>query len=229
MPSMFMRREYGSSLREVIFDLTAIEEIIDFGTNQIFNGPLNYVCICILRRSLAKQAVNIIKFEYDKLNEIEIEKSLEGEEIEGVNRYVLSPESFDRVSEWYLLDEIQEKATQKIFNKYPPIDNILLYASEGIHSGKDEVFFVPSNKASAFSLESPPFYPLAKGKDIHRYKNIDRNLLNHMVFYPYDLLTGKIIDDYSIEALWPNAWNYLVSCRDILKGRPYFDKSNKKW
>jgi hypothetical protein len=78
-------------------------------------------------------------------------------------------------------------------------------------------------------LESPPVYPLAKGKDIHRYQHVTSEFLKQRVVYPYDLNNGQVLSAEKIKEIAPNAWNYLQNSKKLLAGRSYFNKSNKKW
>lgn len=88
---------------------------------------------------------------------------------------------------------------------------------------------MPRETVKSLDLETPPAYPLAKGKDVHRYQTVINDDLNHFVIYPYDLSTGDVYDESTIRSMSPNVWKYLKESRDLLRGRAYFDKSNKKW
>jgi len=49
-----------------------------------------------------------------------------------------------------------------------------------------------------------------------------------LVFYPYDD-NSKVIPENKLKASYPNTYRYLESQRHLLSGRPYFDKSTKRW
>ena len=229
MPSMFMRREYGISLREYISKNSSFKYIVDFGTYQVFNGVLNYVNIFIIIKLPFQKMVSVIKIEDNKITEQEIKRALMGEEIKGISAFQVPGETFSNSGEWYLSNRDEKRFTQALFDRFSPIQQILAYASEGIHSGKDEVFFVLKSKANELGLESPPTFPLAKGKDIHRYKHIASGDLKQRVIYPYEINNGNVYSPEIMQEIAPNTWNYLLGLKEALSGRPYFDRSNKNW
>jgi len=229
MPSMFMRREYGIGLRKFISKNSNFQNIIDFGSYQVFNGVLNYVNIFIICKSSSQKMVPVIKIDDNKITEQEIKLALMGEEINGIKAFQVPGETFFGSGEWYLSNRDEKRFTQTLFDRFSPIQQILAYASEGIHSGKDEVFFVLKSKANELGLESPPIYPLAKGKDIHRYKHITSGYLKQMVIYPYEINNGNVYSPEIMQEMAPNTWNYLLGLKETLSGRTYFERSNKKW
>ncbi len=228
MPSMFMRREYGKDLRKTILEKSAIERIVDFGTYQVFDGPLNYVNIFIIKKNTSQKAVFTLKIDR-KVSENEVKAALAGGKNDRIKEFLVPGDAFSKSSEWYLYNTDKKNIIDRLFNNYPPIETVLSYASEGIHSGKDEVFFIKSSTAEDLNLETPPVYPLVKGKDVHRYEHIDTKSLKQKVIYPYDLEIGRVYNPDTVEIIAPNVWSYLLSSKDLLKGRGYFDKSNKKW
>ena len=64
-----------------------------------------------------------------------------------------------------------------------------------------------------------------KGKDISPYK-IDWK--KNYCIYPYEK-DGKVIPENEIIEKSPNLYKYLTDSKQLLKGRGYFDKSNKLW
>jgi len=229
LPSMFTRREYGSDLRRVIVELGSVDKVVDFGTNQVFEGPLNYVGIFILRKSREQSNVLATRFDRTGLDSVELDQGLSGEELKGVSHLVVPAQAFQTSSEWYLLDRKEAQLSQHLFGSFPGLETILRNASEGIHSGKDQVFFVPTDTVRNLGIESPPAYPLAKGKDVHRYQSVRHVDLSNYVIYPYNLSTGAVLNESAIAELAPNTWKYLKNSRRLLKGRSYFDKSKKSW
>ncbi len=229
LPSMFTRREYGSDLRRVIVQLGSVDKVVDFGTNQVFAGPLNYVGIFILRKSREQSDVSATRFDRTGLGSVQLAQGLSGKELKGVNRLIVPAQAFHTSSEWYLLDKMEARLSQQLFDSFPGLETLLKNASEGIHSGKDQVFFVPTDAVRTLGLERPPAYPLAKGKDVHRYQAVRHVDLSNFVIYPYILSTGAVLSESALAQLAPNTWEYLKSSRRLLKGRSYFDKSRKNW
>ncbi|KAF5051918.1 Type IIS restriction enzyme Eco57I [anaerobic digester metagenome] len=227
MPSMFTRRDYGIDLRKTINDLGSIEHVVDFGTNQVFKKATNYVAIYFMGKSRQKKEIPVVRYDNNELNSLKLAKSLKDNNVSGVKRFQATYKIFDTEENWYLLNDIELSIFERLLGSFPPLKEMLLYGSEGIHSGKDQVFFLKTELAIKLDLESPPTYPLAKGKDIHRYQFV--NEFKHQVIYPYDLINGTVLSEKIMKSDFPNTWKYLVNSRQLLKGRKYFDKSGKKW
>jgi len=229
LPSMFMRREYGADLRQTICDLAALRSLVDFGTNQVFDGPLNYVAILILQKRCDQPVFQVTQFLRTGMTQHELKATVEGDSIAGVIRYALQSDALRAPEGWKISDTQKAALIDRLMTLAQPLNRILQCASEGIHSGKDEVFFVPSRAAANAAFESPPAFPLAKGKDIHRYDFVDSKKLRHTVIYPYDLQSRRVLTSRELKQQAPNVWAYLQQSRPLLKGRPYFDRSDKEW
>jgi len=204
IPSMFMRREYGKSLRDYLSKNTSFLKIIDFGTNQIFNKAMNYVSIIILSKSSLNNSVNIVQFNKTGLSSFEIKKAIEMENTESIKYFSLNQNQFRTDSEWFLHDETTNFLMKRFFSGFVTMNDILTFASEGIHSGKDEVFFVKSSFHKENNFENEITWPLAKGKDIHRYYPINSKTLEYYVIYPYDIKTGYVLNDKYLSKMTPN-------------------------
>jgi hypothetical protein len=229
IPSMFARREYGRDLRRTINKLGTIEGIVDFGTNQVFNTAMNYVGVFIMGKSPRQNEVPIIICEQAGIVGSDLQRCLMGEKVRGVRSFLAPANIFNTSDEWYFHSREEFKLIHRLFNSFINLGTIISHASEGIHSGKDTVFFVPKKTVHDLSLETPPVYPLAKGKDIHRYQAIVVDNLDNFVIYPYDLASEKVYDKAALQNISPNTWAYLNKSKNLLNGRGYFDRSNKLW
>ncbi|NQE45766.1 hypothetical protein C5S31_07080, partial [ANME-1 cluster archaeon GoMg2] len=229
IPSMFARREYGRDLRRTINKLGTIEGIVDFGTNQVFNTAMNYVGVFIMGKTPMQNDVPVIRCERAGIVGSDLQRCLMGEKVRGVQSFLAPANIFNTSDEWYFLSREEFKLIHRLFNSFINLGTIISHASEGIHSGKDTVFFVPKKTVHDLSLETPPVYPLAKGKDIHRYQAIVVDNLSNFVIYPYDLASEKVYDKAALQNISPNTWAYLNKSKNLLKGRGYFDRSNKLW
>ncbi|MBU4446250.1 hypothetical protein KJ656_14410, partial [bacterium] len=106
------------------------------------------------------------------------------------------------------------------------LDELCKYIFVGIQSGKDEVFYINMDVISQFNLEKDIIYPIFRGEDIRRYFS---RCSDTWVIYPYDRETNEVIQERNLKEKYPNVYRYLQDKRDNLRGRKYFDKSNKKW
>lgn len=228
LPSMFLRREYGEELRKHIAKTASVQEIVDFGTNQVFETAMNYTCLLFLKPGVSRQKADITRYYRSGLKSSEIAQGLT-QRTPGVQRYRLSRTAFPPEKEWFLVPNDLARISDRLFTSFPHLASFLENASEGIHSGKDEVFFLSAEYASTTKLEEQIVHPLAKGKDVHRYVSIVARNLAHRVVYPYDINTGEVISERVLAHDYPNVYRHLVESKSLLKGRSYFDKSSKLW
>lgn len=230
VPSMFMRREYGSDIRKVIVEESNLSRVVDFGTNQVFKGPLNYVAILVLERGVKSRPFDVVTFDRTGLDASELEKFLNGEGVEpGISKFSMKSASLTTEAGWQFVDEAKAAFANRLFSTKSSLGDITKYVSEGIHSGKDEVFFIPRGRADELKLEQGTLFPLAKGKDVHRYEPVDAKAFAHSVLYTYDLGSGSVLPEARLKKQFPRTWDYLKASRDLLTGRDYFDKSSKEW
>jgi len=223
MPTMFLIRDYGVGIRKVINDYFSFEEIIHFGTNQIFHNAMNYVGIFTFTKK-KKEKSKILKFLDCDFTENEIDFLINRKSKS--NKKYIEFETFTtdfNDKEWHLLSSI-EKRLFRIFESHRPLSEYLEFASEGIHSGKDEVFFIKN-----CTFTDTIVFPLAKGKDVHRYEDIDNKQFVHSVIYPYNLKNGKVVNEIELKGKYKKVYQYLVDSRKKLAGRSYFEKSSKIW
>lgn len=224
MPSMFLVRDYGNSIREILAQSAHMREIIHFGTNQIFDGAMNYVGIFIIDKADVDETA-IHKFIDCNFTSRDIELLFNGGSVSKKHRsFTLDKKSLPSDNYWYLQTS-SEQGIATLFKRHSPLSSYLDFASEGIHSGKDSVFFVDSKKF----LRSSIVYPLAKGGDIHRYMDADNAKYAKRVIYPYDTITGNVINEGDLRSNHPDVYAYLIDSREKLKGRAYFDASSKEW
>ncbi len=229
LPSMFAHREYGTGLRRVISKNASVVHVVDFGSNRVFQGPMNYVAIYIFCRGTWRNLTRVVRFDKHGQSSQTIQSVLSGQIVRGVSMFDASPKTFAGSNPWRLASEFEKRLFAKATGVSVPLASLVTYASEGIHSGKDPVFYLPTREALELGLESPPVFALVKGKDVHRYHWIQEEQLSMKVIYPYDLSSGNTLSEDELKAAFPHVWEYLVCSQSRLRGRSYFDRSSKKW
>ena len=229
VPSMFMYREYGADLRALIAECAHLVNLVDFGTNQVFSNAMNYVCIAVMSTRPTDADVHVTCFRSCGLPPSALKEALDATPESGVLHFKLPQATFAVAHPWSVYSDEESSTIEKLKSHGEPLASFVQYASEGIHSGKDLVFYLSVAKARTMQLESPPVYPLAKGKDVHRYEYVDPAVLPNVVIYPYDTNSRNVISQAELARKAPNTFSYLQSAREHLKGRAYFDKSNKLW
>lgn len=113
---------------------------------------------------------------------------------------------------------------ESIPRDFVKLESITKSVSEGIHSGKDEVFFLGPETITEYSLEEDLLKPVLKGKDIKKYLPPKTGL---KVIYPYK--NDEVIPKNQLQNDYPNTWSYLKENEGKLREREYVLDSGKEW
>lgn len=206
-PTRFMHRDYGLEIRKFINKTYTVNQIIDFGDSQIFNTATTYTGIFLFQNRESKD----YNFEY-------------GKNIRRVNNQLIPKEKLTP-KPWYFQTDSADLLLNKIRQNTFTLESLVTGIFQGIATGKDQVFVVKENLINELKLEKKSVKKFLMGKDI------GPNLITwskHYVIYPYDD-DGKVISEKSLKSNYPNTYSYLLNERANLKGRDYFDNSNKAW
>lgn len=229
-PTTFMMKDYGRSLRDFIRKYFTLLTIVDFGDFQVFENATNYTGIFLFK----KYTIDNYNFHFHKYfgtnRKIKLEEFDQSLNMLSDTKY----KSFVNISSQHLSDKSWLFNTiDKVgilskldLEKDTELGVITKYVFVGIQSGKDEVFFVNDALIKELKLEMDIIHPILKGKDVNRYAT---NWSGTYVIYPYNRTTNNVISENEFKGKYPNVYNYLRQQRNKLRGRKYFDESNKLW
>ena len=211
-PTNFTKRQHGHILREILKEKYTIIKIIDFQDQQIFEGALNYTGIFILQKSKAPLNHKIIY----------ISKEISS------NPIAIRQDSLED-NGWVFRDKDSDKVIKTIqTTPHMKLDELSEGISEGIVTGKNEVFLLDNSEINKLDLELEILKPIAQGKDIQKYHHFTPK---YFVIYPYQNKVDKteVIPEGKLQKLYPQIWSYLCVNKTILSGRDYFTKTTKTW
>lgn len=222
-PTMFMKRDYGKSIREFANNHYSIKTIIDFSDKQMFESATTYTGIFIYDKQ--ENTDNIVSY-------YRLEKDISVSSAQFSLHALLASDYFSAIKKpqkdlgttWAFENEEATEILANIANGTTPLKDLAKSIFQGIASGKDEVFYVDQDTINAYNLEPALLKRLYKGKDIKRYKS---TWSGYYVIYPYT--NNKLIAEDLLREKYSNTYNYLCEKRELLKGRGYFDKSTKEW
>lgn len=211
-PTNFTKRRYGQKLREYLKTNVTILTIADFQDVQIFKGALNYTGIYLFKKSKP--------FPKNKIRYLTRSLADKGFYL---HQHTLVNEN------WIFRDSRTESLIQKISNQpVTPLGEISVRISEGIVTGKNDVFLLDKDEVKAIGIEQGVVKPCVRGKQLRKHFIEDTT---EYVIYPYELLAGKTkaLSASKMRMDYPKAWRYLQSQREKLAGRSYFEQSAKEW
>ena len=223
-PTTFMKRDYGDATRKFLQDNFHILQILDFSDSQIFDSATTYTGIFIFKKNKKKDySFNYQKFFSNKKvddDKMFVPVSTHYKESFSVSNAELSKGS------WVFLSPIYDSLFKKIQSPLTKsMKELSSYIFEGIASGKDDVFFVTEEKVENFNMEHDLIHPLLKGNNVQQF---GYEWSGYYVIYPYDK-DNQVICESDLKKQYPNIYKYLLSRKQDLSGREYFDKSGKLW
>ncbi len=225
-PTRFLIRNYGKSIRTVLSRECSFRLIVDFSDVQVFDTALNYTGIFIygLKKNNTHFTYKSIKSS-SGLSAMELESALLTYYSNDRVEILHLPNNILNINTWHFHNQKDDALLEKLETNAVPLYQLCDGIYQGISTGKDAVFVLNDDKISELQIESQIAIPFLKGKDIHRYQIVWRD---KYLIYPYDK-DGNVISENNLKKQFPNTYAYLKSVRNELRGRGYFDKSQKKW
>jgi len=211
-PTNFAKRGHGRRLREFLRENVTIMNVVDFQDVQIFEGALNYTGIFIFKKTSPQKKS---EFYY-------VSRSTEGDGFY-IRQATLTDEA------WVFRNPTAEELIQKVKNqRIATLGELTVGISEGIVTGKNDVFLLEQNQVDSLGLEPEIVKACLRGRQIRRYLV---ETPTEFVVYPYSSVVGetKVIPPSEMRLKYPRVWDYLLSQQKNLAGRPYFERSSKAW
>ncbi|MFZ4591340.1 MAG: Eco57I restriction-modification methylase domain-containing protein, partial [Ignavibacteria bacterium] len=218
-PHKFFTALMGKKLREYLMQNKSLERIIDFSTNQIFEGATTYTCLLFLGKS------KNMTIEYKKFPLGSQYSDLYGKDFEIINIAKLN------TSQWNFSNNQTSDILDKIASHSLIFENITSKMFKGSSTGNDEIFLLELLEEREESnlyfskvlnanveIENKLMKKFIYGEDIKRYYVSFQNIY---LLYPYEIENGayRLLEKSIIEKKYPKAYNYLSTNRTLLLNR----------
>ena len=207
----WMRANYGQPMRKWLKE-QCIEEIIDFGDLQVFQGATTYPCIIRIHKSAPKTSFDVTQVKTLDFRDL-------GEYVRE-DHYSINQNALDHKG-WSLADERTLALLAKIRSKGVPLGEYVggkIY--RGVLTGLNEAFVIDEATRARLIAEDARSADLIKpflaGRDIKRYDTPKNN--KYLIFARH----GVHIDDY------PSLKQYLDLFKERLTPRPR-DWQGNEW
>jgi type I restriction-modification system DNA methylase subunit len=206
VPNKFFKTDYGQGLRKFILANAALEKVVDFGANQVFDAT-TYTCLLFLAKksrpnfSYALSAANAKALSESHFSEYPFE--------------TLTPKP------WVFGDKGTDALLHKITQGAVRLLDLPVEMSRGSSTGNDEVFMVETvgcNLEPAI-LRLPLF-----ASDFSRYSFQPAD--KWRVIFPYTVENGKgqLMAEKEIQAFYPKTFAILQSRKAALLKRKQYSK-----
>jgi hypothetical protein len=199
----WMRANYGQPMRKWLKE-QRIEEIIDFGDQQVFQGATTYPCIIRISKSTPWSSFEVTQV-----------KTLDFQNLDNYvkeNRYIVNQLALDDKG-WSLSEEHSQALLDKLRTKGMSLgDYVEGKIYYGIKTGLNEAFVIDAATKERLITEDPKSTELIKpflaGRDIKRYQQPESD--KYLIFTRH----GVNIDGY------PAIKQYLSQFKERLMPRP---------
>ena len=222
IPSKFTKVGAGKSLRKFLVQNKAVEKIVSFGANQIFQNKTTYTCLLILR----KEAQTVSQYlEVNDFNDWKI-RNADAIGYDTINMAELDDEG------WLLIPQHLKTIFEKIADQSETLESLIgsdnvcngIQTSANniyihIHTKTDDEFIYFSKDGVDWKIEkilTRPYFKTTTGVDnLYTYRPL---MPNAFVIYPYLKVDGviKFVEYGELKKNYPCAFAYLMHFKDKL-------------
>lgn len=240
VPNRLFRNHNGSAIRAHLTANMDLITVVDFGSNEVFQGTSAYVGCVVARHQAIVQppAVSVQVVDVRKMPEqfiaaflLDAELGLSSSEIR-----VYEAQHPRGGGAWSLLS-LEEKRAQVHLGDISLRLGEVAGIFQGIRTGANDVFIINietederfgaqivNGLGDSFIVELDLLEPVVFGGEVRRYDVIEPS---KYLLYPYK--NGVVLSETELESDYPQTHKYLLSYRDILSGRTSLGSSGLKW
>ena len=225
LPHKFINADFGTGIRKFIYENKALNYLVHFGAEQVFDKASVYTCIIGLSHGNKE-------FNFAQVNPKEIES--------GVQFDIIAEEKLSDFARWNFqaggkADIIDKLKTQPICLK-----DIIQTCSQGTVSMGDDLYMLQGHFDGDYfigyseqlkkevKLEKGIMKPILKGEDIKRYSGLKNT---YWLIYPHHLVNGKTVpyEESEMKNRFPLTYEYLLPFKKELKEKKIKYKTNEKY
>jgi hypothetical protein len=237
MPNRLFRNKNAGPIRSILTARMDIQQIVDFGSNEVFAGTSAYVgCIVASHRAvMAPDVDHLDVIEVEELPERYMAQILLGEGPDtGVVRRFRATHPRGS-SPWLLLSDSEKLQQVRVSEASLPLSEVSAVV-QGIRTGANDIFIVnggdegeqfvnvTNGLGDSYLVERELLEPVVYGSEVARYATLAPT---RYLIYPYK--GGVCISEAELEENYPQTYRYLKAYRAILSSRTSINASGLKW
>jgi hypothetical protein len=207
VPNKFFHTGAAAKLRDLLIHDLRLREIVDFGTERVFEGPTNYSCILLADNASPG-------------DRIDFRESLA--DLTTVSEFTVATKSLSS-SAWNFQDSDATKVFKQMEAVGQPLETFAERFTAGVQSGADRILTLTSAAAGDIGLEPELVRPLLRGRDVRAFLLAadPKNLV-----FPYRETAGAFVLRSEEELRqFPVTWQYLNKYKKDLAARIWFGKN----
>lgn len=216
LPHKFLNAGFGIGIRQFIYENHALEKIVHFGAEQVFEEASVYTCVITL--STNNDEIFFLRVHPQKIGEINSFEKFSLSEISPNTKW-----NFSEKEDSLVLDKINRNNLR--------VKDLFKGVFQGIVSGDNKAFYLYDCEEKGdfieglslisnerVKIEKDLCKPIFTGKTISRYRLKNRN---ECIIYPYHLNDGKTVffQEDEMKRSYPFCFNYFHSIKNRLETR----------
>lgn len=242
LPNRIFRNHNAAAIRSVITKRMDLQAIVDFGSNEVFQGTSAYIgCLIATHQDLLtppKGDVRVIEVK-TLPDQFVAAHLLEAEQVPAVddrNIRVYTAQHPRGSAPWVLLSSSEKQAQIRLSDRSTPLAAIA-GIFQGIRTGANDVFLlkivsederysaeISNGFGDSAVLEKGLLQPVVFGAEVRKYEIVQ---YDKYLIYPY--INGVVISESEMESRYPQTHRYLSAYRDILAGRTSIADTGLRW
>lgn len=240
IPNRLFMNQDANLIREIISTQTNIKNIVDFGSNEVFEGISAYIGMLTAQKrgELESDSLRVIKVRDMRpsfLSALLLQASIQGTDIENETLQAYDSSPHPRGKNPWLLLAPQDKTRRIVLeNEGVSLEEIAII-KQGIRTGANDIFIVEIesgkdeflvkvvNGVGDYGLVERSFLqPVVFGSQIRKYERLKPS---RYLIYPYR--NGIPISEHELQERYPHAFAYLARYKESLASRTSL--GNKRW
>jgi type I restriction-modification system DNA methylase subunit len=220
-PHKFFQADFGEGLRNLLAKEKALEEIVNFGSQQVFSDVTTYTCLLFLNKKKQNE-INITTV--NDLNTFKLDSS---------NAETFSCLQPQINTKWNFVSSKKQSLLDKLFKQQKTLADITRKIFVGLQTSADKIYVLEtktekSKTIIAYSqsldeeveIEKGLIRSFLMGKDVKRYEPL---VPRNVVIFPYLVSNGKavLMNIEFIKNNFPLGWNYILRNKKELEGREH--------
>jgi len=216
LPSKFFATDYGASLRELLASARVVDEVVDFGHDQVFEQATTYTCLLFLHAAPHGST------SYRRVQPSQVASGL----LPAASSGALP------TGPWLFMNDEVASLIARLLDGSTPLLELPTSISRGSSTGDDGVFCLEAKNGELRTRDGDPVDVEAEllrrplwATDFTRYQFRPRN--EAMLIFPYRVSeTGyAVIPEEELRERWPRAYAYLRGQKTRLERRRQY----KEW
>ena len=242
LPNRLFRNHNAAAIRSMITKYMNIEVLVDFGSNEVFQGTSAYIgCLVashqpLLKSPAASVRVLEVKSLPDQFVAAHLIEAEEAERVDDKNIRVYFAQHPRGSGPWVLLSASEKQAQIRLSDRSVSLDQIS-GIFQGIRTGANDIFLlkivsedeqytaeVSNGLGDSAVLERGLLQPVVYGAEVRKYEIVQ---YDKYLIYPY--VNGSVISEGEIAARYPQTHRYLQAYREILASRTSIGDTGLRW